>query len=33
MIVDVFFVNWPYFGVMIVLTGVIESGGSITEGL
>ena len=33
MVIDVFIVNWPYFGIMTVLTGVIESGGSVQEGI
>ena len=31
--IDTFIVNWPYFGFMVALTGMIESGGSIMDGL
>ncbi len=31
--IDTFIVNWPYFGLMIILTGIIESGGSFMDGV
>ena len=31
--IDTFMVNWPYFGCMIILTGIIESGGSFMDGV
>jgi len=31
--VDTFLVNWPYFGLMIFLTGIIENKGSVMDGI
>ena len=31
--IDTGIINWPYFGLMIILTGIIESGGSFMDGV